>query len=101
MIRFLSFNDICDANYKKLLKELLKDNEINELLSYNFTANAIIKLINKLMSLMSYLGLELKKDVCRLVLATMSGLQTIEYVNDNKSLDCLIHSYMKRSIQMD
>jgi predicted unusual protein kinase regulating ubiquinone biosynthesis (AarF/ABC1/UbiB family) len=100
MIRFLSFNDN-NANYKKLLKELLKDNEISELLSYNFTANAIIKIINKLMSLMSYLGLELKKDVCRLVLATMSGLQTIEYANDNKSLDCLIHSYMKRSIQMD
>ena len=50
---------------------------------------------------MSDENLALHQEVCRLLLATMSGLQTIEYVNENKSLGLLIKSYMQRSIQMD
>ena len=83
-----------DAIYKKVLN----DNEVMELISSDFSANLIIKVINKIMSDES---LGLHKDVCRLFLSTMSGLQTVEYVNGNKSLDYLIKSYIQRSIQMD
>lgn len=95
IVRFLCVDvDAHDAIYKKISK----DKEIIEILSCNFSANGIIKLINKIMS---EEGLELQKDVCRLLLGTMSGLQTIEYVNDNNSLGFLIHSYMQRSVQID
>jgi ubiquinone biosynthesis protein len=88
-----------DAIYKKLLK----DNDVVEFMSSDlgatdFSANLIIKVINKIMSDES---LGLHKDVCRLFLSAMSGLQTIEYVNDNKSLHYLIKSYIRRSIQME
>ena len=95
IVRFICL-DPCsrDAIYKKLLN----DNEVLEFMSSDFTANLIIKIINKIMSDES---LGLQKDICRLFLSTMSGLQTIEYVNDNKSLDYLIKSYIRRSIQME
>ena len=95
IVRFLCVDvDAHDEIYKKILK----DKEIIEIISCNFSANGIIKMINKIMS---EEGLKLQKDVCRLLLGTMSGLQTIEYVNDNNSLFILIHSYMQRSVQMD
>jgi len=86
--------DTQDATYKKLLN----NQEIKDLLSSYFSANQIIKLVNIIMSDES---LGLHQEICMLLLATMSGLQTIEYVNENKSLALLIKSYMQRSIQMD
>jgi predicted unusual protein kinase regulating ubiquinone biosynthesis (AarF/ABC1/UbiB family) len=95
VVRFLCLDaNTHDATYKKLLN----NQEIKDLLSYNFSANLIIKLVNIIM-LDESLGLH--QEVCMLLLATMSGLQTVEYVNENKSLACLIKSYMQRSIQMD
>jgi predicted unusual protein kinase regulating ubiquinone biosynthesis (AarF/ABC1/UbiB family) len=95
IVRFLCLDvDNHDATYKKLVN----NKEINEILSSYFNANEIIKIINMIMSDES---LGLHQEVCRLFLATMSGLQTIEYVNENKSLAFLIKSYMQRSIQMD
>ena len=95
MIRFLCLD--VDA-YDEIYKKTLKDKEIVELMYSNFNANAIIKMINKIMSNES---LVLNEEICRLFLATMSGLQTIEYVNENKSLGSLIKSYIHRSIPLD
>jgi predicted unusual protein kinase regulating ubiquinone biosynthesis (AarF/ABC1/UbiB family) len=95
IIRYICL-DPCkhDAIYKKILN----DNEIVQFMSSEFSANLMIKVINKIMSDVS---LGLHKDICRLFLSAMSGLQTVEYVNDNKSLDYLVKSYIRRSIQMD
>jgi tRNA A-37 threonylcarbamoyl transferase component Bud32 len=95
IVRFICSDvNAYDENYKKLLncKEMI------EILSSNFTSNLIIKIIN---IVLSDEKIELRKDVCRFLLATMSGLQTIEYVNNNKSLSFLTNSYMQRSINMD
>lgn len=86
------------CNHDSIYKKLLNDKEVIEFMSSDFSANLIIKIINKIMS---HESLGLQQDVCRLFLSTMSGLQTIEYVNQNKSLDYLIKSYIHRSIQMD
>jgi ubiquinone biosynthesis protein len=95
IIRFLCLN----ANtHDEIYKKLINDKEVNDMISVEFTANLIIKLINKIMS-QEYIGVQ--KDVCNLMLASMSGIQTIEYVNDNKSLDFLVHSYIQRSVKMD
>jgi predicted unusual protein kinase regulating ubiquinone biosynthesis (AarF/ABC1/UbiB family) len=95
IVRFICLDP---HSHDVVYKKLLNDKEIIEFMSSDFTANLIIKMINKIMSDES---LELHQDICRLFLSTMSGLQTIEYVNENKSLDYLIKSYIHRSIQMD
>lgn len=95
LVRYICL-DPC--KHHAIYKKLLNDNEVAEFVFSEFSANLIIKIINKIMSDES---LVLHKDICRLFLSVMSGLQTIEYVNDNKSLDYLIKSYIQRSIQMD
>jgi tRNA A-37 threonylcarbamoyl transferase component Bud32 len=111
-VLFLSLNP---ANNKMLLRTIIRficgnaddtiyqkyknDKEIVEFMSSDFTAELIIKMINKIMS-DDYL-LQLNYDASRLFLSTMSGLQTIEYINDNKPLHYLIKSYINRTVQMD
>ena len=50
---------------------------------------------------MSLEHVELKSSVCELFLSTMSGLQTIEYVNNNMNLADLTKTFMNISIKMD
>ena len=68
------------------------------MLCIDFSANAIITVINKIMSLKN---MEVNTDSCNLFLSTMSGLNTIEYVNDKHNLEQLLKSYMNRSIKLD
>ena len=50
---------------------------------------------------MSLKNMEVNTDSCNLFLSTMSGLNTIEYVNDKHNLEQLLKSYMNRSIKLD
>jgi hypothetical protein len=95
IIRFICLDT---SSHGRIYKKLENDDEVVEFMSSDFTADLIIRIINKLMSDESIV---LQQDICRLFLSTMSGLQTIEYVNEKKSLNYLIKSYIHRSIQMD
>ena len=95
IIRYLCI----DKNYHDMIyNKIINDKEITDMFSSDFSANFIIKLVNKLMSQET---LEIKKDLCKLLLSAMSGLQTIDYINEDKSLEYLVKSYINRSIPMD
>lgn len=91
---------ICsDERQHEIIFEILRnDKEIEFIVRCNdFSANTIIKIINKIMSLEN---IEIKQTVYKLLLSSMSGLQTIEYANDNKPLTTLTRVYMDKSIQI-
>ena len=80
-------------------KSRVSPKELEAIIRYcDYSANVLIKIINKIMSLEH---VELKSSVCELFLSTMSGLQTIEYVNNNMNLADLTKTFMNISIKMD
>jgi predicted unusual protein kinase regulating ubiquinone biosynthesis (AarF/ABC1/UbiB family) len=88
-----------EKHHEKIFETLKRDKEIEYTVRCNdFSANTIIKILNKLMSLEH---IELKQTVYQLLLSSMSGLQTIEYANDNKPLTTLTRVYMDKSIQVE
>lgn len=97
----ISIQFICsDKNQHKIIFEkLIQDKELEYLIRcVNYSANTLIKIINKIMSLEN---VELKSSVCQIMLSTMSGLQTIEYVNNNMNLTDLTKSFINKSIRID
>lgn len=95
IIRFICSDP---TKYNIIYTKLENDEEVIELMMSNFSSEIIIKAINKIMSDESIV---LQKHICRLFLSVMSGIQTIEYINDNKSLGDLIKSYIHRTVEMD
>jgi predicted unusual protein kinase regulating ubiquinone biosynthesis (AarF/ABC1/UbiB family) len=95
-IRFIC----CDkSEHKKIFKMLKNDKDIEFIVRCcDFSANLIIKVLNKIMSLEN---IKVKHTAYTLLLSAMSGLQTIEYVNDNKSLVTLTRVYMDKSIKIE
>ena len=91
-IRFICSNE---SQHTLIYENLKNDKELFYV--KQFSATVIITVINKIMSLQN---IELKPKICQLFLTTMSGLHTIEYVNDNMSLECLTHSFINRSIKI-
>ena len=97
----ISIQFICsDKNqHKTIFEKLNQDKELEYLIrSENYSANTLIKIINKIMSLEN---VELKSSVCQIMLSTMSGLQTIEYVNNNMNLTDLTKLFINKSIRID
>ena len=97
----ISIHLICsDKNqHQTICEKLTQDKELEAIIRYcDYSANVLIKIINKIMSLEH---VELKSSVCELFLSTMSGLQTIEYVNNNMNLADLTKTFMNISIKMD
>ena len=95
-IRLICFDE---RQHKIIFETLRQDKEFESVVrSNNFSANAIVKIINKIMSLEN---IEIKQTVYNLLLSSMSGLQTIEYTNDNKPLTILTRVYMDKSIQIE
>lgn len=87
-----------ERHHEIIFETLRKDKELESVVRSNdFSANAIVKIINKIMSLEN---IEIKQTVYNLILSSMSGLQTIEYANDNKPLTTLTRVYMDKSIQI-
>ena len=95
IIRLICSNE----NQHKTIFNIMKEDEklINRMRCSNFSANLLIKLINKIMSLEN---IEIDSDLCRLLLSTMSSLQTIEYVNNNISLEKMMRLYMSKCVKM-
>lgn len=89
-----------DKNQHEIIYEQVKqDKELEALIRYNdYSTNMIIKIINKIMSLEN---VELKTNMCELFLSAMSGLQTVEYVNNNMNLTDLTKTFMNKSVRMD
>jgi predicted unusual protein kinase regulating ubiquinone biosynthesis (AarF/ABC1/UbiB family) len=87
-----------ERQHEIIFETLRKDKEFEYLIRSNdFSANTIVKVINKIMSLEN---IEVKQTVYNLLLSSMSGLQTIEYANDNKPLTTLTRVYMDKSIHI-
>ena len=96
VIRLICFDE---RQYKIIFETLNQDKEIEYILRCcDFSANRIVKIINKIVSLEN---IEFKHTVYKLFLSSMSGLQTIEYANDNKPLTILTRVYMDKSIQLN
>jgi len=96
VIRLVCFDE---RQHKIIFEKLSQDKEIEYIVRCcDFSANLIVKIINKVMSLEN---IEVKHTVYKLVLSSMSGLQTIEYTNDNKPLTTLTRVYMDKSIQIE
>jgi len=95
VIRLICSNE---SHHTLIYENLKNDKELlNAMYIKQFSATFIIAVINKIMSLQN---IELRPKICQLFLTTMSGLHTIEYVNDNMSLECLMHSFINRSIKI-
>jgi predicted unusual protein kinase regulating ubiquinone biosynthesis (AarF/ABC1/UbiB family) len=95
-IRFICYHE---RQYKQIFETLKKDKEFEYVARFtDFSSNGLLKIINKIMSLED---IEVKQTAYTLFLSSMSGLQTIEYVNDNKSLATLTRLYMDRSIYIE
>lgn len=95
-IRFICYHE---RQYKQIFETLKKDKEFEYVARFtDFSSNGLLKIINKIMSLED---IEVKQTAYTLFLSSMSGLQTIEYVNDNKSLAMLTRLYMDRSIYIE
>ena len=94
-IRFVCYHK---RQYKQIFETLKKDKEFEYVRFTDFSSNGLLKLINKIMSLED---IEVKQSAYTLFLSSMSGLQTIEYVNDNKSLATLTRVYMDKSIHIE
>jgi predicted unusual protein kinase regulating ubiquinone biosynthesis (AarF/ABC1/UbiB family) len=87
-----------ERQHEIIFETLRKDKEFEYIVRSNdFSANAIVTVINKIMSLDN---IKIKQTVYKLLLSSMSGLQTIEYANDNKPLTTLTRVYMDKSIQI-
>lgn len=95
IIRLICSNE----SQHKTIFNIMKEDEklINKMQCSNFSANMLIKLINKIMSLEN---IEIDSDLCRLLLSTMSCLQTVEYVNNNISLKKMMRLYMSKCVEM-
>ena len=95
-IRFVFSNKI---EHEKIFERLKKDKEIEFLArSTDFSSNTLLKIISKIMSLEE---VGVSQTAYALFLSAMSGLQTVEYVNDNKPLTTLTRVYMDKSIRIE
>lgn len=94
----IGMNCLNKCQHEFVFKMLKEDKTIIELSRHEFSANVLIKVINKITSLEN---VDLVPDVCKLFLSTMSGLQTIEYTNSNKPLGTLLRVYMNKTIMIE
>lgn len=86
------------SQHKFVFNLLKEDNAVIELSRHDFSSNMLIKVINKITSLDN---IDLVPDACKLFLSTMSGLQTVEYTNNNKNLNALLRVYINKSIMIE
>lgn len=85
------------TEHETILNVLKHDKEVMILQKNDFSANTILACLKKVTSLES---ISLDSNICSLIFCVMSGLQTVEYVNDNNSLLFLTKSYINRSIKL-
>ena len=87
-----------ESQHENILKKIKEDKKLIRMLqsqSKCFSSNILIEIINKIMSLDN---VDLNPNMCQLCLSTMSGLQTIEYTNNNSSIEYMLKEYMKKCV---
>ena len=97
----ISIRFVCSSKdqHESIFEIMKQDDEFESMIRCNdWSGNLLIKLINKLMSLEN---VDLKPKICQLFLSTMSGLETIERTNNNKSLAILTKSFINKNICFD
>jgi predicted unusual protein kinase regulating ubiquinone biosynthesis (AarF/ABC1/UbiB family) len=85
------------SEHEKIISTLKQDKDIFIMQKGDFSANVLLTCINKITS---FEKINLDSNLCNLFFCVMSALQTIEHVNDNKSLAFLTKTYINRSIKM-
>lgn len=85
------------GEHEAILNVLKHDKDVLVLQKNDFSANTIMACLKKVTSLEN---ISLDSNICSLIFCVMSGLQTVEYVNDNKSLLFLTKAYINRSIKL-
>jgi tRNA A-37 threonylcarbamoyl transferase component Bud32 len=98
IIKFIYSDQKMNVTY---YNKLINDHEFVRQVSVvcsDFSGESLVKVINML-TLSNDTGLE--KHAYMLILSFMSGIQTVEYVNENKSLKDLVTSYIRRNVRMD
>ena len=85
------------SEHAAIINALKEDKEILILQKDNFSSNVLLTCITKITS---FENISLDSNVCGLIFCVMSALQTIEHVNDNKSLIFLTKTYINRSIKI-
>lgn len=83
--------------HEVILNALKHDKDVLVLQKMDFSANVVLACLKKITS---FENISLDSNICSLFFCVMSGLQTIEYVNDNKSLQFLTKAYINRSIKL-
>ena len=86
---------VYDLVYKKIINDL----QFMEMFKESFSVNRVMIVIKKLMSIQDNV-IVLKSKICQLFLSTLSGIQTMEFVNDGCTLQTLVRSFINRSVEI-
>ena len=82
------------SKHEEIFKQLKNDNELNEILIHiKFSSKIMVICINKIMSLKN---IEISKPICNIILAAMSGLQTLEKITEKLSLRDITRSVIRK-----
>lgn len=87
--------DVYDLVYTKIVSDL----QFMEMFKESFSVNRVMIVIKKLMSMQDK-TIVLKSKICQLFLSTLSGIQTMEFVNHGCTLQSLVRSFINRSIEI-
>ena len=87
--------DVYDLVYTKIINDL----QFMEMFKEGFSVNRLAIVIKKLISIQDN-TVVLKSKICQLFLSTLSGIQTIEFVNDGFTLQSLVRSFINRSVDI-
>ena len=86
------------GEHEAIINVVKQDNDILAL--QNSESSASTTYLTCLKKITSFENISLDSNICSLVFCVLSALQTIEYVNDNKSILFLTKSYINRSIKI-
>lgn len=86
---------VYDLVYTKIINDL----QFMEMFKEGFSVNRLAIVIKKLISMQDN-TVVLKSNICQLFLSTLSGIQTIEFVNDGSTLHSLVRSFINRSVDI-
>lgn len=85
------------GEHEAIINTLKQDKDLLALQKGDFSANTLLACFKKITS---FENITLDPNICSLFFCVMSALQTIELVNDNKSLLFLTKTYINRSVKI-
>jgi ubiquinone biosynthesis protein len=85
--------------YNLVYNKIISDLHFMNMFKENFSVNKLMIIIKKLISIQDD-TIVLKSNTCQLFLAALSGIQTIEYINNGQTLQSLLRSFINKSIKI-